>query len=112
MQITFEQIPAVISELFVKVENIEQVLIQQFKESEPVDGKPLNIEEAAKFLSLSVPTIYGLVHRQEIPVYKRPGTKRLYFSKKELEEWIKAGRKKTIKEIQHEVDNYMEQNKH
>ena len=57
----------------------------------------LTIKEAASFLSLSVPTIYGLVQKAIIPVSK-PG-KRLYFLKSELIEWIKEGRRKTIDEI-------------
>jgi excisionase family DNA binding protein len=57
----------------------------------------LTIKEAAILLSLSVPTIYGLVSRSEIPVNKQG--KRLYFSKHELIAWIKTGRKKTGAEI-------------
>ena len=57
----------------------------------------LTIKQAAEFITLSVPTIYGLVQRSEIPVSKRG--KRLYFSKQELTDWIKAGRKKTNDEI-------------
>lgn len=61
----------------------------------------LTIKQAAEFITLSVPTIYGLVHRAEIPVNKRG--KRLYFSKEELTAWIKAGRKKTVDEISKEA---------
>jgi len=61
----------------------------------------LTIKQAAEFLTLSVPTIYGLVQRAEIPVNKRG--KRLYFSKQELTDWIKAGRKKTNDEISKEA---------
>jgi excisionase family DNA binding protein len=68
-----------------------------------------NVKEAAEFLDLTVPTIYGYVHKQEIPVNKRG--KRLYFSRKELTEWIKSGRKKTISEISEEASSYIQSKK-
>lgn len=57
----------------------------------------LTIKQAAVLLTLTTPTIYGLVQRREIPFSKRG--KRLYFSKKELLEWVAEGRKKTVSEI-------------
>lgn len=69
----------------------------------------LTIKQAAELLSLSVPTVYGLVSRAEIPVSKRG--KRLYFSMAELMEWIKAGRKKTTTEIAAEAEQYTVKNK-
>jgi len=52
----------------------------------------LTIQEAAEFLSLTVPTMYSKVSKGELPVMKR--SKRLYFSRTELLEYIKYGRKK------------------
>lgn len=65
----------------------------------------LSVQEAAAFLNLSVPTIYGYVQRQEVPVSKRG--KRLYFSRNELTDWVKEGRRKTLSEIEEEADNYL-----
>jgi excisionase family DNA binding protein len=67
----------------------------------PTPEKPLNIDEAAKMLELSKTTIYGLVHHQLIPNYKTG--KRLYFDRAELMEWVRSGRRKTIKEAQAEA---------
>ncbi len=69
----------------------------------------LTIQEAAEILNLSVPTIYGLVSKSEIPVCKK--TRRLYFSKKELIDWIKSGRKKTNDEIETEANNRLSKRK-
>ena len=69
------------------------------------EDKILTIQEAAEFAHLSVPTIYGLVSRAEVPFMKKG--KRLYFSKKELIDWIKSGRKKTISEIQSETNKFL-----
>jgi excisionase family DNA binding protein len=61
----------------------------------------LNIQEAAVFLNITVPALYSLVSRKDIPVNK-PG-KRLYFDQHELIEWIKSGKKKTSSEIEREA---------
>jgi excisionase family DNA binding protein len=62
----------------------------------------LTIQEAASYLNLSIPTVYSKVSRGELPVMKRG--KRLYFSKIELLEYLKGGRKKSIAEIETEAD--------
>jgi len=69
----------------------------------------LTIQQAGELLKLTVPTLYGYVHRCDIPVCKRG--KRLYFSKKDLESWVKEGRKKTTSEISAEADLYLSKNK-
>jgi excisionase family DNA binding protein len=50
-----------------------------------------NIQLAEKITNLAKPTIYALVAHREIPFMKKG--KKLYFSKKELINWIKTGRK-------------------
>jgi excisionase family DNA binding protein len=81
-----------------------------FKQNDPAEADDLlTVKDTAKFLHLSVPTIYGLIHRGELPMMKR--SKRCYFSKKELIEYLKQGRRKTIAEqdaeIQLETDAYL-----
>lgn len=65
----------------------------------------LTIQQAADFLHLTVPTIYGKVHNKQLP-YSKQGN-RLYFSKAELTEWVKLGRVKTQAEIAQEAQNYL-----
>lgn len=65
----------------------------------------LTIQQTADFLSLAVPTIYTMVSRGEIPVMKR--SKRLYFSRIELINYLKQGRKKTIAETASEAEQYV-----
>ena len=69
----------------------------------------LTIQEAAEFLSLTVPTMYSKVSKGELPVMKR--SKRLYFSRTELMEYVKAGRKKSNAEIEAEAKAYLSNNK-
>jgi hypothetical protein len=54
-------------------------------------------EYASKITGKAVPTIYDLVHRREIPHSKRG--KDLYFSKNELLDWIRSGRRRTREEL-------------
>ena len=82
---------------------------QNSKKDSDVQSELLTIKQAAEFLSLAVPTIYSKVSRGELPVMKRE--KRLYFSRQELIEYLKAGRKKTIKEIEAEADQYLINNR-
>jgi len=105
MEMTFEKLPEAVNQLFDKLENIERLLLLKSNAPLPEADKLLTIQQAAEILHLSVPTIYGLVQRTEVPVCKRG--KRLYFSKKELTDWIMSGRKKTISEIEAEVDSYI-----
>ena len=105
MEITFEQLPQAVKRLFEKLEHIEQILTSHTEESKPEPDKMLTIRQAAEILHLSVPTVYGLVQRSEVPVCKRGN--RLYFSSQDLMNWIKAGRKKTQSEIKLERDAYL-----
>ena len=98
--LTFDQLPQAVSKLQDKLECIEQLLLRQH-EQPPEHEELLTISNAAKFLNLSVPTIYSKVCRKEIPVNKRG--KRLYFYRSELTEWVKSGRKKTRDEIREEA---------
>ena len=72
---------------------------------QPEADQLFTIQQAADFLTLSVPTLYNLVSRKEIPYMKKG--KRLYFSKEELTSWLKSGRKQTMAEIQTEADAYL-----
>jgi excisionase family DNA binding protein len=106
MEITFEKLPQAVTQLFDKLENLERLILSQNNSAQPEEDKLLTIREAAEILHLSVPTVYGLVQRSEVPVCKRG--KRLYFSKQELVSWIMSGRKKTVAEIDEETDQFVQ----
>ena len=82
---------------------------KQSNPNQPEADQLLTVQQAAEILCLSVPTLYGLTQRAEIPVCKRG--KRLYFSKQELTNWIKAGRKKTLAETASEANQYIKNKK-
>ena len=99
----FEQIEA-------RLSNIETLLldIKHDNKSAPVSSDQenfLTVKEAATFLRLSVPTIYTMTSRGQLPVIKR--SKRCYFLKEDLINYLKQGRRKSNKEILIEADNYL-----
>jgi excisionase family DNA binding protein len=104
--LTFDQLPTAVNQLSKKLENIERLLLEKSNQA-PKDHPEqlLTIQQAAEFLSLSVPTLYTKVSKGELPVMKR--SKRLYFSRTELMEYLKEGRKKSNAEIEAEADQYL-----
>lgn len=84
-----------------RFDRIESLLAQKnYKEdsSPAVDkDKFLTVAQAAEFLNLATQTVYGLIHRKQIPCFKRQ--KRVYFSKPDLIAWLESGRLKTHEEI-------------
>jgi excisionase family DNA binding protein len=62
------------------------------------------IDLAVELTGLAKPTIYSLCSERKIPHSKQG--KRLYFSRQDLLEWIKNGKRKTQSEIAIEADNY------
>lgn len=88
---------------------VKDVLAENYQPQtvEPTDhpDQLLTIQQAAELLSLTVPTLYSKVSKGELPVMKRG--KRLYFSRTELLEYLKAGRKKTNAEIEAEAETYL-----
>lgn len=65
------------------------------------------IELAEAITGLARPTIYSLASQRKIPHSKKG--KKLYFSRFELTEWIKAGRRKTTADLQAEAESYTAQ---
>ncbi|EHQ26553.1 helix-turn-helix domain-containing protein [Mucilaginibacter paludis] len=105
--LTFDQLPEAVTQIQIKLDNIEQLLISQ-QEQSPEQEELMPITKAAEFLDLAVPTVYSKVCRKEIPVNKRG--KRLYFYRSELTEWIKSGRKKTADEIREDAVQHLATN--
>ena len=77
---------------------IREVLHEDLKNTKSDIPDTLNIKEAASFLKLKINTLYEKTSQKSIPHFKK-GNK-LYFYKKDLEEWIKAGKVKTKDEME------------
>lgn len=83
---------------------VRQELATVLTSPEPKD-RLLTVAEAATLLRLAVPTIYGLVQRNQIPYIKK--TKRLYFSERMLKAWLEKGENDGPGEIDRAVDTYL-----
>jgi excisionase family DNA binding protein len=68
-------------EILIKLQEIKQLTMLGAK-------KALTIDDASLYTGLSKAHLYKLVCNNKIPYYKRKGTKRLYFDKDELTEWM------------------------
>lgn len=104
--LSFNELPGAVAQLFDKVDGIEQLLREQrLSPQQPESELFFDTEQAGVFLNLTVPTIYGLVHRKKINYFKQG--KQLRFLKKDLTEWILSGREKTHKEIDLKADLHL-----
>ena len=92
-----------------RLSNIENLLLDikhiPVQIAQPEVDELLTVQDTAKFLTLSVPTVYSLISKGELPVMKR--SKRCYFSKIELINYLKQGRKKTFTETSVEAEKYL-----
>lgn len=98
--ITFENLPQAVSFLISKVTHLEQL----YKAPPPVEQNQwLSIDELCEYLpgKPAKATIYGKVHKREIP-HKKEG-KRLVFLKSDIDEWLNSKERKTISEIRLEA---------
>ena len=89
-------------EILTRLKNIEaklEVILKRMELTLPVDDKDTigGIELAIQITGLAKSSVYNLVCARAMPHYKKG--KRLYFKRKELEDWIAAGKRKTMEEI-------------
>ncbi len=69
------------------------------------DNDLLDIKQVAIKLKMAVPSIYGLVHRRQIPHIKRG--KKLIFEKTQIEQWLQNGRQMTLGDSSKKSDEYL-----
>lgn len=104
--ITFENLPKAVTNLTREIGEIKELLLKKHEQQlTPQSEQFLTIQEAAKLFNLTVPTMYSKVSKGELPVMKRG--KRLYFSRNELLEYLKEGRKNSNSEIEKAAENYL-----
>jgi len=96
------------SELEVLIEKaVSKTLAALDREPAPDPERWYDIKELSEYLpdKLSVPTIYGKVHRREIPYHKN--SKKLYFLKSEIDDWLRSGRQLTNAETEAEAKKFL-----
>ena len=97
-EMTFNDLPKVVSQMFNKVERMERVIDiikdEVCKRSVPnSEHTPMTIDEACEFLKMKKSTMYYHIERDNIPATKR-GKNYILF-KDELVSWLESGRKNT-----------------
>lgn len=108
--LTFDKLPEAVTMLTKEVSELKRLIIEKQEQSSTDQSEQLlTIQDAAKFLCLTVPTLYSKCSKNELPHMKR--SKRLYFSRTELMEYLKDGRKKSNAEIEKEAETYLLNNK-
>lgn len=68
--------------------------------------KPLDFNEASKYLNISKSYLYKLTSGCKIPFYK-PFGKKIYFDKAMLNEWVYRNLKKSNDQIEAEAEKYL-----
>lgn len=108
--LTFDKLPQEVAMLRKEVSELKPLLLALCNlQSTTPPEQLLTVQEAAKFLNLSVPTIYSKVSKGELPVMKRG--KKLHFSNIELMQYLKDGRKLTNSEIETKAQNYLQKHR-
>ena len=104
--INHNNLPNAVQQIFNKVDNIEQLLLENSKRKEYQD-QWYDVNGLSEYLPghPAPPTIYGWVSNRKIP-HKKFG-KRLAFLRSEIDLWLKSQRRKTISEIDNEVENIL-----
>lgn len=85
-----------------ELKEIKELLIKQTIQQKDI----LTIEEASEFLGLSVSRLYKMTSNKEIPHYK-PGGKKIYLNRQELEQWILNSRVASTYDLDDELDSYL-----
>lgn len=83
------------------IERLEQLHKDLVLASKPV----LSITEAAEFTGFSISYLYQLTSQKLIPHYKK--SRKVFFRKSELEEWLTEERVRTEEEEERAAENYM-----
>ena len=62
----------------------------------------LTVSDICSILDMTKSGIYNLIYQNKIPHFKRGG--RVYFDAKEIDQWVRSDRRKTIKQLQEEAN--------
>ncbi len=105
--ITFDNLPEAVTQLLQEVAYIKNHLLNQSASTPesmqyPAENKFLTVTEVSQMLNISTGAIYNMTSTRQIPFFKKGG--RVYFDKKEIDEWIRQDRRKTIKQLQVEAE--------
>lgn len=101
--ITFEQLPLLVANLVTEVSECKRLLLEKNNEQPTETDRWFDLTELCQYRpdKPARATVYGEVHKGNIPVHKKG--KKLMFLKSEIDAWLKQGRKKTLAETASEA---------
>ena len=67
--------------------------------------KHMTAEELAEYIDVALSTVHKWSSKGIVPGFKKG--KRLYFSKKEIDQWLRQQKKKTLAEIESEAATHV-----
>ena len=106
-ELSFNDLPKVVSELYAKVEDVEALLLQLIASKPKSENKSqrtlLNVDQACQYLGMSKSTFNYKVERMEIPAIKQG--KRYYIYQDELDAWLESSRTAKVKSQTYEEEN-------
>lgn len=107
-KISFEQLPEMVALLLEKVERLENLLLTG-KEDGTVVKEMLTTIEAAEYMGVSKSWLYKMTMQGELPTY-RPGGKRIYLKRSEINDWMGSQRSSSKAEIERMANEYILKN--
>lgn len=66
----------------------------------------LSLREAAQYMDVSESHLYKLTSTRQIPHFKSPTGKLIYFNREELEEWLQSCRVATNEQLEQRANNH------
>jgi excisionase family DNA binding protein len=85
-----------------KLERLEQEL----KRASSVQKEILDLKEACLYTGFSTSCMYKMTSQHRIP-FSRPGGKRIFFRRTDLDQWMLSERQSSNNEIERQADNYI-----
>lgn len=97
--VTHDNLPFAVKELLTKVDSIEKRIAEIEVPTLPPEDRWLNINDLCEYHPdhPAKNTIYDWVKNRIIPYHKHG--KKLSFLQSEIDEWLRRGRRKTIREL-------------
>lgn len=104
--LSFNDLPKEVARQGELLERIHNLLstIPTLVQPQIIEDKIFTVKEAADYLGYTTKSLYVKVSSRQVPHSKKMG--KLFFSKRELDEFLKTRKRKSIQEIQEEANHF------
>ena len=103
-KITFESLPDLVSDMNQKIDRLEKLISSTIISSDD-SNQVFDVNQAAKFLNLSVNALRGKIQCKVIP-YSKSG-RRIFFIRATLVDWLKGRSVPTVAEIEGDAKEHI-----